>query len=180
MGVINPARSCFRATLSLVYYYPIEAVGSESITPDPATRAVAQTLARLLSEERGGCFYDGEQGECTDGECACTRLCGTWAAELVAAYRRAADDPQLDATDDAHPAWWRGDDHGFRTMCAEVESVLDGAEPKGTCREPWESLRRRLWALARPHRRPAPARDWTAVAGDGRAPLLPVDEGEQQ
>jgi hypothetical protein len=39
---------------------------------------------------------------------------------------RAADDPELDSTDFAHPAWWRGNDRGVEAACECIASILDG------------------------------------------------------
>lgn len=63
-----------------------------------------------------------------------------------------ADDPSLDATDQAHPAWWRGQDYAATTFCDLVHDVLDGCndglqEGETVSVEPWESLRCRLVAL---------------------------------
>jgi hypothetical protein len=57
------------------------------------------------------------------------------------------DDPVFDATDFAHPAWWRGQDYGCEATCREVNAIIDGKEPTGTSREPWEQTRKRLWSL---------------------------------
>ena len=57
------------------------------------------------------------------------------------------DDPELDATDSAHPAWWRGSDHTFHIMCDMVNKILDGKEPLGVSSEPWQKLRLRLYNL---------------------------------
>jgi len=60
------------------------------------------------------------------------------------------DNPELDATDGAHPAWWRGHDHGADAICREATKILDGEDSgAGKAREPWETLRRRLlWLRA--------------------------------
>lgn len=71
-------------------------------------------------------------------------------AQLRADIERLRDDPEADATDFAHPAWWRGQDYCFAVMCKEANEILDGKEPTGTCNEPWESLRQRLWRLRAP------------------------------
>jgi hypothetical protein len=60
------------------------------------------------------------------------------------------DDPDMDGTDFAHPAWWRGHDQGIALTIQAINALLD--EPPGTplagwCNEPWESLRKRLAAL---------------------------------
>jgi hypothetical protein len=36
------------------------------------------------------------------------------------------DDPELDGTDGAHPAWWRGNDRGVEAACERIAAVLDG------------------------------------------------------
>lgn len=43
----------------------------------------------------------------------------------------AQSNPELDATDAAHPAWWRGNDAGVKSAALIVLSLLDGQEPKG-------------------------------------------------
>jgi hypothetical protein len=58
------------------------------------------------------------------------------------------DDPEYDGTDAAHPAWWRGHDQTVQAMCHQINRILDGKDDgRGTCNEPWESVRRRLLAL---------------------------------
>jgi len=42
------------------------------------------------------------------------------AAVAEAAKEALADNPDFDATDGAHPAWWRGHDHGARGMAAAL------------------------------------------------------------
>lgn len=36
------------------------------------------------------------------------------------------DDPSLDGTDFAHPAWWRGNDRGVEAMCKIIEKTMRG------------------------------------------------------
>ncbi|TPJ86916.1 MULTISPECIES: hypothetical protein [unclassified Mesorhizobium] len=60
----------------------------------------------------------------------------------------AVDDPELDATDGAHPAWWRGHDHTATVFCKLVNDILDRKPVRGIANEPWESTRTRLAALA--------------------------------
>jgi len=57
------------------------------------------------------------------------------------------DNPEADATDAAHPAWWRGHDHGAHSVCQLVNGILDGEPILGTAREPWQATRLRLAAL---------------------------------
>lgn len=54
------------------------------------------------------------------------------------------DNDELDGTDAAHPAWWRGNDAGVSQACAKINAILDGADVFGTASEPWESARRRV------------------------------------
>lgn len=59
-----------------------------------------------------------------------------------------SDYPEADGTDAAHPAWWRGNDAGVVSLCAEINAILDGKDSgRGVAREPWEGVRRRLLAL---------------------------------
>lgn len=60
------------------------------------------------------------------------------------------DDPELDCTDFAHPAWWRGHDHTAAVFCAKVTEILNGKdEGKGFNHEPWHAVRQRLIALVK-------------------------------
>lgn len=60
-------------------------------------------------------------------------------------------DPHWDATDFAHPAWWRGQNAMVRALCARVNAILDDPVigERGCAAEPWESTRRRIAELAR-------------------------------
>lgn len=74
-----------------------------------------------------------------------------WAEVRAAAQNpvyEVPDDPEQDATPSAHPAWRRGYEDCFGSLCYLLENVLSG-EDDGVqvCREPWESLRRRVMAL---------------------------------
>jgi hypothetical protein len=58
------------------------------------------------------------------------------------------DDPMLDGTDFAHPAWHRGNERAFLTAIHEVNDILDGtASNVGISIEPWQSLRQRLYDI---------------------------------
>ena len=58
------------------------------------------------------------------------------------------DDPEMDCTDAAHPAWWRGYEHGSASCINEVNRILDGdTSLQGACNEPWQSLRLRLFDI---------------------------------
>lgn len=59
-----------------------------------------------------------------------------------------ADDPQWDATDGAHPAWWRGNDAGVASCAAIIKRLASGEDAGyGTSREPWEGARQSVLAL---------------------------------
>jgi hypothetical protein len=85
-------------------------------------------------------------------------LAAVRALPLPAAEQPAQSEPQpsgqllpdyleADGTDAAHPAWWRGQDHGVHSLCQHINEILDGKEPTGVSREPWESTRKNLAAL---------------------------------
>jgi hypothetical protein len=58
------------------------------------------------------------------------------------------DDPELDGTPFAHPAYWRGSDHTIKVLCDKINRILDGEDVcHGVCSEPWESTRQRLLKL---------------------------------
>lgn len=56
------------------------------------------------------------------------------------------DDPTLDDTDFAHPAWLRGHEAGVAQLCSMVNKVLDGNKGAiyGKTHEPWAATRLRL------------------------------------
>ena len=101
------------------------------------------------------------QSGCTEHADAVLAVCERHAqleAELAEARK---DNEELDGTDAAHPAWWRGNDAGVAQVCAKINAILDGADVFGTAAEPWESTRRRVaearkdsdrleWAWANP------------------------------
>lgn len=53
---------------------------------------------------------------------ACPVVGGGTFAHAVAV----SDSPQWDATDFAHPAWWRGHDHGAEGVVRALNGVMDG------------------------------------------------------
>ncbi len=71
-------------------------------------------------------------------------------AEARAAGAPKPDDPDADATDAAHPAWWRGNDAGVAVTVARLTDILDGKDDgEGVIGyAPLEALRRRLLVLA--------------------------------
>ena len=57
------------------------------------------------------------------------------------------DNPDMDATDAAHPAWWRGHEHGAASIVTVIRKILDGKDlglGYGWSHEPWHALRRDL------------------------------------
>ena len=56
------------------------------------------------------------------------------------------DDPELDATDFAHPAWWRGHINGCEGTCMRIERILEGQDDGSGVlgNKKLESLRRKL------------------------------------
>lgn len=67
---------------------------------------------------------------------------------LLATDQKPRDDPDLDGTDGAHPAWWRGNDAGVDGACMRIEEALDGRSLKGFVGYArLERLRRRVAAL---------------------------------
>ena len=76
------------------------------------------------------------------------------APSAVAAYRlgyaegNKADDPEMDGTDFAHPAYLRGEEHAAKIICKMVNDILDGTASKaGTASNPWQQLRQRLYDI---------------------------------
>ena len=58
------------------------------------------------------------------------------------------DNPELDGTDFAHPAYWRGHDAAIAGICFRINKILDGYDDgRGVSNEPWEATRRRLLEL---------------------------------
>lgn len=61
----------------------------------------------------------------------------------------AIDDPDLDATDWAHPAWWRGQRHGVETAIRSIEAVIVHGLV-GSCADPkLQALRKKIDGLVR-------------------------------
>ena len=71
------------------------------------------------------------------------------ATEEIVRVRLAYDDPSRDATDGAHPAWWRGSDAGVAGAVRIVNEALDGPLPLPGCvgGADLEAVRQRVAAL---------------------------------
>ena len=62
--------------------------------------------------------------------------------------KKQEDDPEMDGTDYAHPAGWRGNEHAHLMFVDQVNKILDGElANKGTSSMPWEALRQRLYDI---------------------------------
>src|SRR5271169_1645376 len=90
--------------------------------------------------------YIGLTGPCCD---RCSLMLEA-VHEALQQPRQYMDNPEMDGTDFAHPAWWRGQDRALLGFVNEVNRILDGTEDlSGTCNEPWQSLRERLFDIRR-------------------------------
>lgn len=58
------------------------------------------------------------------------------------------DDPDLDGTDAAHPAWWRGQEAGFDGAMGMIEKALTERPAGVISNERWQALRERIYAMA--------------------------------
>lgn len=72
--------------------------------------------------------------------------------DCIAALKAAhgPDAPEWDATELAHPAWWRGQDHTAATLTRQAHSLLNGLEGHAQeAQQPsdWQSLKERLRAV---------------------------------
>lgn len=60
--------------------------------------------------------------------------CGGAMVEEIEFWRNKAkelkDDPEFDATDAAHPAWWRGNDYGVLQTVSVINKIIDDLESK--------------------------------------------------
>lgn len=69
---------------------------------------------------------------------------------FLAGYEAALklDDPEADATDFAHPAWFRGNEVAVKQLCQLINTILDGnPNPGGISTQPWQALRQRLYDI---------------------------------
>jgi hypothetical protein len=79
---------------------------------------------------------------------AIVRTWPEWKQRLLGGDASPTNDPEMDCTDFAHPAWWRGHHSGVASAAMRWREALDCTEPaSGVMGEPLESLRRRTEAL---------------------------------
>lgn len=89
------------------------------------------------------------------------------------------DDPELDATDFAHPAWWRGEEHGVEMTVRALMRVLDEGH-QGTFGSPaLETLAQRLSLLRDTEQRLRDALEQAARWFDAYA-LHHLDKGDEE
>lgn len=62
------------------------------------------------------------------------------------------DDPSNDATDFAHPAWWRGHDHGFAGAVRMFKKALTEKPAGVVADKEAQELRVKIWELAEAER----------------------------
>lgn len=62
------------------------------------------------------------------------------------------DDTELDGTDFAHPAYWRGSDAAVEAVCQRIEEALDGNVSGISASSRLQALRERCAVVAQPHR----------------------------
>lgn len=60
--------------------------------------------------------------------------------DVRVAFTRSSDDPELDATDGAHPAWWRGSDHAVGACASQVALKLGIGVPDGIQQGRWQAV----------------------------------------
>jgi len=65
---------------------------------------------------------------------------------LVFQHRR-LDEPEFDATDGAHPAWWRGEEYGVARVIDIIREALDGEKPDKGAASDLDQLVRDVRAL---------------------------------
>lgn len=87
-----------------------------------------------------------------------------------------ADAHELDGTDFADPAWWRGEQYGAEGVVRGINAILDGKKPTGVCREPYETLRQRVWQLVGPDTVTVSREDLEAAVFDA----IPKPEGDMR
>lgn len=72
----------------------------------------------------------------------CCETCSI--AYRIAVELLSAEDALYDATDFAHPAWWRGYTYASLAVIDKVTSVFNGEDEGGVASGPWQLLRSRL------------------------------------
>lgn len=88
-----------------------------------------------------------------------SRLLHLW-DDQQAEVERLRDDPECDATDLAHPAWWRGNDAGVHATVEVIRRVLDSGLDGGVSGyKPLQEIRERIERL-RESQRDTERLDW--------------------
>lgn len=63
--------------------------------------------------------------------------------------RQVKDDPDADATDFAHPAWWRGQEYGVESCCRVIHEAMESGPPESGSSNclALNRLKRKIWNL---------------------------------
>lgn len=85
----------------------------------------------------------------SDGDDGVLMACSDDSHTLALAFLAEHDDPEMDGTYAAHPAWWRGNRRGVQAACEVLNKVLDGKDDGAGSMggNELEALRRRLLAM---------------------------------
>lgn len=101
----------------------------------------------IIKEGEGTCVYilDGGKYDCKKSNDALSQWCKVCLCkDLKDVEISMPDDSLWDATDGAHPAWWRGSDHGCKMTCEVLNRVLDEGHPGTFGGTELEALAKRL------------------------------------
>jgi hypothetical protein len=141
-----------RAPHLVLFDLHVQQETAHSIGATDVPRSLADLRSAVASYENDPCGGDERQLQVNT---------------LVRAAKRLLHDTD-DATDGAHPAWWRGHDHGARAATEAILRALDGTDDgTGTLACP-ELQRAREGILALRRERDALLRDLDARARDPR------------
>lgn len=88
----------------------------------PAMRACEALGLKFVEWNERGQFAS----YASPGVFAVPGVCERMYAPTIERVLRMIDDPEFDATDAAHPAWWRGCDHGCKQMAIRVQKIIGG------------------------------------------------------
>lgn len=105
-------------------------------TPAPVAERAREDetqVAALAKEAWQRLFHSGVAcGDAYSRDQVIGEICGAVkAAQSALLATCIPDDPALDATDAAHPAWWRGQEHGCQRLAERWKAALDGESHGG-------------------------------------------------
>lgn len=95
---------------------------------EPTETPVRERVERLVHDVNHGAIigYDGPGYSSTRMGAEASREIARLLTAALSIAGEKADDPELDGTDFAHPAWWRGNDAGVASTIQIVNEILDG------------------------------------------------------